>query len=277
MTIALTADPFGAHNHLGATDGPLDTTVRLVTPERIEFRHHLAGPARRSLAYLLDTLFIGILLFVVLMVVVLLSWGVPSLAGPYLVFYFVVFWGYGPITEGLLGGRTLGKWACGLRVVTIEGVPISGSQAVIRNLVGLLDGFVPVIFFLEMVRDFIPVFYLPGLTCMILTRRFQRLGDLAAGTMVVVEEPRITARMPQVGSPALANLLPFLPLRIAVSSDQARALSDYARTRARFNRDRREEIARHLAEPLRHRYGLPMEAPGDLVLCAVYYRVFLGE
>ena len=104
-----------------------------------------------------------------------------------------------------------------------------------------------------------------------------RLGDLAAGTMVIVEEPRYGAKVPRVEPELVESLLPLLPLRVSAGSEMARALADYVRHRRKFGRDRREEIARPLAGPLRQRHGLPDRASSDSVLCAYYHRLFLGE
>jgi hypothetical protein len=120
-------------------------------------------------------------------------------------------------------------------------------------------------------------FYLPGLISMVLTSRFQRLGDLAAGTMVVVEESRFGSKVPRVEEELVKNLLVYLPLRVAAGSEMTRALSDYVRNRLRFGRDRREEIAHHLARPLREQYALPSNATSDAILCAFYHRLFLGD
>jgi hypothetical protein len=64
---------------------------------------------------------------------------------------------------------------------------------------------------------------------------------------------------------------------VAAGPELARALSDYVRFRGRVGPDAREDMAVHLALPLRRRYALPKEASNDAVLCAVYHRVFLGE
>ncbi|WP_435018693.1 RDD family protein [Tundrisphaera sp. TA3] len=242
---------------------PLDAKARLITPERVRFTYPLAGPFRRSLAYLIDLLVIGGLLVAGSLLSMALSLGTPSAMGPILAIAFALTWGYGAFCEGMFNGQTAGKRALGIRVMTTLGVPITGSQAAVRNLVGAIDGW--------------PLCFLPGLACMAITPRFQRLGDLAAGTMVVIEEPRLGPEMVRVEGPAVAAVLADLPLRMAAGPDLARALSDYVRHRGRFHADRREEIARHLAGPLRERHGLPASAPGDAVLCAVYHRVFLGE
>ena len=176
----------------------------------------------------------------------------------------MIVWGYSAFCEAVFNGQTLGKRLVGIRVVSDRGVPITGAQAVLRSLVGTIDG--P-----------IPFCYLLGLASMLLTRKFQRLGDLAAGTMVVVEARRGRAGVIQVEPSSVEALLPWLPVRVAAGPELARALSDYVQRRGRFGAARREEMAGHLARPLRDRYGLPADSSADAVLCAVYHRVFLGE
>jgi uncharacterized RDD family membrane protein YckC len=251
----------------GAADqgaGPLDTTVRLVTPERIVFLYPLAGPFRRLFAYFIDLGALLGLVVVAVMVSLALSLGSMSGMGPALVAYFVLTWGYGAFCEAVFNGQTLGKRAVSIRVVSEQGVPITGAQAVLRNLVGAVDGPFPYCFLL-------------GLSSMLVTARFQRLGDLAAGTMVVVEERKRRAGVVRVREPAVEALLAALPLQVAAGPELSRALSDYVKRRGRFSAPLREEMAGPLARLLRARFGLPGSASSDAVLCAVYHRVFLGE
>jgi hypothetical protein len=187
--------------------------------------------------------------------------------------FFALTWGYGGFCEGVFNGQTVGKKALGIRVMTTEGIPIAGAQAVLRNLIGAAEG--PIWFFA--LGGPIPFLYFGGVACMVLTARFQGLGDLAAGTMVVIEEPKFSSKVPRVEPGVVESLLPLLPLRVSAGSEMARALSDYARHRTRFGRDRREEIAHHLAGPLRDQYNLPARATSDAILCAFYHRLFLGE
>ncbi len=242
----------------------LDTTIRLITPERVAFQYPLAGPFRRSVAYLVDLLVLGLLVLLGSIIAGILSLGSASGSGIILAFCFALNWGYGIFCESVFHGQTAGKRALGIRVVTDQGVPISATQAAVRNIVGTFDGPFPFI-------------YLPGLASMLATRKFQRLGDLAAGTMVVVEETRRGLRMPRVSEPGVEELLAYLPARVAAGSELARALSDYVRHRGRFGRNRREEMAAHLAGAIREQYGLPPRSSGDAVLCALYQRVFHGE
>ncbi len=252
---------------------PLDTSVRLVTPERIAFDYPLAGPFRRYFAYLIDFAIVLTTILIVTLILMVVSLGSVSGFGPIFVAYFVIMWGYRGVCELAMNGQTFGKRFVGLRVVSDRGLPITPAQAILRNLVGSLDGTVPYV----LRPDLTAMLLLFGLTSMLLTRKFQRLGDLAAGTMVVVEERQWRSGMLRVDENAVGALLPWLPLRMEAGSEMARAVSDYVRRRGRFGKARREEMAEHLARPLRQRYSLPADASADAIVCAVYHRVFLGE
>src|SRR5262249_32516121 len=112
---------------------PLDTTVRLATPERIIFEYLLAGPFHRVCAYLLDLVVIVFLLLLVFFLTQVVSLGSMAGLGPALVAFFAITWGYGAFCEAVFNGQTLGKRAVGIRVVSDRGVPITGAQAVLRN------------------------------------------------------------------------------------------------------------------------------------------------
>ncbi|GAC1472475.1 MAG: RDD family protein [Isosphaeraceae bacterium] len=245
-------------------DERIDTTVQLVTPERIVFQYTLAGPFRRLMAYLIDVAFLIVLVLGSVLISLLLTLGSPSGFGLILVSYFVLTWGYGAFCEAVFNGRTLGKRVLSIRVLSDQGVPITGAQATLRNLVGVVD-------------KLVPFFFLPGLASMMLTSKFQRLGDLAARTMVVVEAPQPRSGVVRLAEPAIDALLPWLPARVAAGPEMARALSDYVQRRDRFGFALREEMAAPLAQPLRVMLGLPADPSSDAVLCAVYHRVFLGE
>jgi uncharacterized RDD family membrane protein YckC len=245
----------------------LDCVVRLVTPERIIVVHPLAGPFRRFAAYLIDLGVLALMIALLLLgsfFLAILSGGSGAVMGLTLVVFFILSWGYGTFCEGFFNGRTIGKACLGIRVVSDRGIPISGAQAVLRNLVGAIDG--PVPFFFQI-----------GLASMTLSPRFQRLGDLAAGTMVVREERTHRRGFARVKEPEVDALLPWLPSRIAVRSELARALSDYIVARGRFGQGMRAELAEPLARVLRVRFGLSRQASADAVLCAIYHRVFIGE
>jgi uncharacterized RDD family membrane protein YckC len=247
-----------------AAEPPLDVMVRLETPERIAFEYPLGGPFRRFTAYLVDLCLMGLLVGAAVTVSMFMAFGSLSGTGPALVAYFLISWGYGAFCEGVFSGQTPGKRMLALRVVSDRGVPITGAQAVLRNLVRVVDGLIPFCFLL-------------GLSSMLMTKKFQRLGDLAAGTMVIVEDRRSRLGLVRIQDPRVLAVLDRLPVRIAAGSHLARALSDYVRRRHRFSHALREELAEPLARPLRARFALSDSVAADTVLCAVYHRVFLGE
>ena len=243
---------------------PIDTTVRLVTPERVVFTYPLAGPCRRGLAYGVDLVCILFLIGLSLALAFVLTWGHAAGLGLGYALLFGLIWGYGAFSEGVFNGQTIGKYVMGLRVMSTQGIPITGAQATIRNLIGTVDGPFPFLF-------------VPGLVSMILTRRFQRLGDLAAGTMVVIEEVKRAGSIRRITDDSLGDVLTHLPARVAAGPAQSKALADYVKHRGGFSDSRREEIARHLARPLRDRHALPPTATNDAILCAFYHRLYLGE
>jgi uncharacterized RDD family membrane protein YckC len=242
---------------------PLDCVVKLLTPERIVVVHPIAGPARRLVAYLFDQVLLLVVTAVVSVASMILALGSAAGIGPALVAYFVLSWGYGAVCEGVFNGQTLGKRLLGIRVVSDRGVPISGAQAMLRNLVGAVDG--------------VGFFWQLGLASMVLSGKFQRLGDLAAGTMVVIEDRRPRRGIVRIFDPEVDAVLAWLPARIAGGSDLARVLSDYVGARNRFTPARRAEMAEPLARPLLKRFGLAPTIPSDVVLCAVYHRMFVGD
>ena len=225
--------------------------------------HPLAGPSRRLVAYLVDQILIGLVTTVISILSMIAAPRLPPPAWAALVAFFVLSWGYGAFCEGVFNGQTVGKRVLGIRVVSDRGVPISGAQAVLRNLVGTVDG--------------LAFFFQLGLASMILSGKFQRLGDLAAGTMVVIEERRAGAASSGFSIRRSIPSCAWLPGRIPAGSDLARVLSDYVGVRNRFTPARRAEMAEPLARPLKKRFGLSAAVPADVVLCAVYHRVFVGE
>ena len=176
----------------------------VTTPERVSFDYQLAGPGSRFLAQLIDFP----LQLVALVAAFLLSIGIGTLTGNgrlaqllAAVFGFLTIWGYYPVIETLWGGQTLGKHVFGLRVVGDRGEPITWVQALVRNLVRLVD--------------FLPGLYGIGLVVLFMNGRGKRLGDLAAGTVVVREKGGVTlARLvarSELGQRAQAALPPGAP------------------------------------------------------------------
>jgi len=147
-------------------------TVIIRTPEGIEFSLALAGPFSRMLAFLLDLAVIsaaGTAIGYVILALRLISQDAAEAVGA--VLYFAVSLLYGILTEWLWRGQTIGKRLVGLRVVDAGGLRLRAAQIVIRNLMRFID--------------LLPGIYLVGGASVVLNSKHQRLGDIAAGTIVI--------------------------------------------------------------------------------------------
>ncbi len=271
----------------------LDTATRVMTPENIAFEYQLAGPFRRIVAYVADILIslvgFGIVAFIVWIGFLFLFsntfiadefWGL--LAFLTLVSWFLIYWFYGAVTETYLNGQTFGKRICGLRVMTIDGHAIDGVQATLRNFFRLLD-MAPVASVPAMLGGIseesvlaIPT-CLIGLIAMTINKRYQRIGDMVAGTMVIHEEPRMLTKLNQFSDPRVASLAELIPPVFVVSAKLSRTVSEYVDGRQHLAPQRANEIASHVARPLLHKFGIPGNTDADLFLCALYYRTFAEE
>ncbi len=248
-------------------NGQIDTTIQVVTPENIAFRYQVAGPFPRLLAYILDLVIRIAVLWVGAFALMLTTeaLGVPGLGqGALFTLAFVLIFFYGGVFEALWNGQTPGKRAMRIRVVSDDGQPINASQAILRNVLRAIDS-QPIIF------------YQVGLVAAVFNDRFQRLGDLASGTMVVVDEPSWFFGMIRVDEPEAIALAARVPAQFEPPRSMARAIAAYVHRRRFFPFGRRLEIARHLGEPLRQQFGLPPGTDLDLLLCAVYHRTFITD
>ena len=259
-----------------ATSKQIDSTIEIVTPENIAFDYQVAGPFRRFPAFLIDCLLrVAIVFMLSFLVPFLGSFGVAIL----FMTFFVVGWFYGGLFETFWNGQTPGKRLMGLRVLSTDGRPINGMQAVMRNILRGGDMW-PVIsleaFFIPVPMYKIPTFLL-GLVVMAMNRRYQRLGDLVCGTMVVVEDRQWIVGMSRLDDPRAIQLAAFLPADLRLSRTLARTLATYVERRKYFSAPRRREIARYLGEPLLKKYALRADTSHDLLLCALYYRAFIAD
>ena len=267
---------------MAADAAQLDTTIEVVTPENIAFHYRVAGPFRRWPAYLLD---LGIRAAVFMAV----AFGAGFLGGVtgargmvgaiVLLSWFLLEWFYGGFFETYMSGQTPGKWMMGIRVVTVDGQPIDGLQAVLRNVLRVTDMY-PMLS-LEVFGAPYPIYMIPtfmvGLVAMALNRRFQRLGDLVCGTIVVIEDRPWLTGVAQLEDPRAAQLAEYLPADFRASRSLARTLAAYVDRRRFFSPAGRREVAHFLGEPLVALFGLPSDTSHDLLLCALYYRTFIAD
>ena len=242
---------------------PLDSIIQVVTPENIAFEYRLAGPFRRLPALLLDyTIMVVAQIVLSIGFVMIFGWVSMGLAaGLEAISWFIISWFYAGMFETFCNGQTPGKMVCSLRVLTDRGQPIDGLQAVLRNILSAADLLLGVV----------------GLSVMTMNRRYQRLGDLVCGTIVVVEDRQWLTGVAKLDDPRAIQLAAYLPTNFVVSRPMAKALATYVERRRFFSLPRRREVAKHLAEPLLERFGLPGDTSYDLLLCALYYRTFIAD
>jgi len=245
-----------------------DTSIEIVAPENIAFRYQVAGPFRRLPAYLIDLLVrsavAGSMAFAMAFAFGLAGLGPGWWLGASLILWFVLSWFYGGLFETYYNGQTPGKRLMQIRVLSIDGRPISGMQAVLRNVLREIDS-QPLFF------------YLLGLAAAMMNKRFQRLGDLACGTIVVIEERQWFEGIVRTGEPEANRLAGQFPPDFQPSRTLARALATYVQRRRTISWSRRMEIARHLGEPLRDKFDLPEQTNYDLLLCGLYHRTFITD
>ena len=207
----------------------IDTLAAVETPEGVELAFSPAGPAARAVAYALDA---GIRAAAYLALAAALA-GLGGVGnGLFLIALFLLEWFYPVAFEVLGGGQTPGKRLVGLRVLRADGAPVGWSRSTVRSLVSFVD--------------FLPFGFAFGLLAMLVGRRCQRLGDLAAGTVVVHLEPLAAPPPPPAADPAgAAPLAPPFPLTLA----EQRALMGFAERAPGLTPERARELA-DLLEPL---------------------------
>jgi len=207
------------------------------TPEGTDLHADLVGLVPRALAYTVD-LFVRIGIMFVLSILLLFFGEVG--VGIYLIVFFVLEWWYPVLFEVYRGGQTWGKKAFNIKVVNDDLTPVSLGPSLIRNL---LRG-----------ADIFPLFYAVGSVSVLCTNRFQRLGDLAAGTIVVYCEAD------DYDSSILDQVEAVAPTH-AMSEDQQVAFINFALNKGRLSQDRQEEIA----EIIRPRLPLNVTKASDYV------------
>jgi uncharacterized RDD family membrane protein YckC len=167
--------------------GPLSQDqLTIDTPEQVSLRFPVAGIGSRFLAVFADTLLQIAFYVALILIFVLITASAPqSMAGEFtrggekwlvafvILIHFLMYWGYFTLFETLKNGQTPGKMIFKLRVIQDSGRQITFFEAMTRNLIRVVD--------------VIPSFYLVGVISMLCNRRHKRLGDLAAGTLVVHE------------------------------------------------------------------------------------------
>jgi uncharacterized RDD family membrane protein YckC len=231
----------------------LEDRITIATPEGIELGIVLAGAGSRFIASVIDVaLQLVLVALAALVTLALVGGGVGTALFAIAVFAAVYL--YDVLFEVLASGRTPGKRATHLRVVRERGTPVDLPASAIRNLLRFID--------------LLPTAYLVGLISILLTRRNQRLGDLAAGTLVIrdgMARPASAASGPEANAP-----VPFDASGwdvSAVSAEELAAVRRFLERRASLDRHARIELAHRLEQGLRAKVaGAPegLDAEGFL-------------
>jgi uncharacterized RDD family membrane protein YckC len=216
----------------------IDDRITIATPEGVDLELTLAGVGSRFVSALVD-----FMLQIALLVGVS---GVGAAVGAFgngygsvvvLLASFFVFAAYDVVFEVFASGRTPGKRLNGLRVVRVEGSPVTFFTSAIRNVLRLVD--------------ILPGMYLVGIVTILVTRQNQRLGDVAAGTLVVRERTE---------QPSLRDLRMTQPQPVpaayawdvtAVSTDELTAVRSFLARRYELTSEARYRLAADLAGALR--------------------------
>lgn len=212
----------------------------IVTPEAVVLQFETAGIGSRMLAGLLD-LAIQVALAIGGFAALGAIASVGALEGIAIalvyVLLFLVLFGYPVVLETLWRGRTVGKAALGLRVVTVEGAPIRFRHAAIRSILGIVDWYA--------------TNFTVGIVSLLVTKRNQRLGDLVAGTMVLRERGAASSPQPMRFSPPRGFESYAATLTTAVlDHDDYGAVRSFLLRAPTFPPAVRRDLAVRLADPL---------------------------
>jgi uncharacterized RDD family membrane protein YckC len=256
--------------------------LNIDTPEQVSIRFPVAGLGSRFLAILTDSAIQLAAYLILVLIFVLIATSAPKTTGGELshtaekwliafliLFHFLMYWGYFALFEAFWNGQTPGKRLCKIRVIQQDGRQITFFESMTRNLIRVID--------------LLPGFYLVGVISMLCTRRHQRLGDLAASTIVIHERPSdeplwggtaartITAPSitPDVFTAPQSSPSAFAPFyESALPADAVARLTpeDLAVIERFFSRildmdlDTRARIAARLAAQMSEKMQLPLES-----------------
>jgi uncharacterized RDD family membrane protein YckC len=228
--------------------------LTITTPEGVELELQLAGLGSRFIAQSIDLLIKGTAIGLIAIVL-----SVAGLTGVAIMIpaFLLILYAYDVVFETFSNGRTPGKRAVKLRVVKAGGEPVDFMTSAIRNVLRLVDG--------------LPTSYIPGIISILATKKNQRLGDLAAGTIVIHEDPVAAPPRPAAGwapapaagawaPPAQAAWQPPAPPGpvwdvSAVGAEEVAAVRSFLERRWSLDAPARNQLALQLAQALWPKVG----------------------
>ena len=243
----------------------MERSVVVRTPESIAFHYELAGLGSRFLAILVDLVIQSVLMVGLIIGFVYASAGINRFLGSMhikaaqidsfitasvILAVFVVYFGYFIAFEALWNGQTPGKRVIGIRVVRDGGYPIGFSESVIRNLIRVLEAAL--------------FFYALSAVSAVVSAQNKRLGDLAAGTIVVrdrafeVTDPKRWLEGDSDPQPAMG-----IGGTAALTPEEVELVDRYIARRAQLQPDVARSLAQRVATALRPKLGPEASALDD--------------
>lgn len=232
--------------------------LTIETPEQTALEFPLAGIGSRFLAIALDTLLQLAAYTAIGLVAGLVSelgirfplgkqWGIAVL----IFLWFTVQFGYYGFFEALWNGQTPGKRWTHLRVMQDSGRPISAYDAILRNLLRIVD--------------WLPTLYAVGIITILFSREKKRVGDYAAGTVVVHEKPLqgVGSIWSVAAAPAAVQLVQRALPTAQLSLDELQLVETFFERRASLDPEVRRSMARQIAQRLGERLNVPSEVRPD--------------
>lgn len=217
----------------------------ITTPEQVEFKYQISGLASRSLAWIIDQIFL-----MLLRIGIVYAAGPATFllgAAPIILLIFLVDFGYFLLFELLKSGQTPGKQLLAIRVISADGSKLSFSDILVRNLIRPLDT--------------LPFGMLIGGIVSLFDPESRRIGDMAAGTVVVTNPVKA---IPEAYTAKITRDNSFQEdsaLRTRINSRATREerdiLLDLMLRRDEFAVAVREELFEKMAKYIRAKYSIP--------------------
>ena len=228
------------------------------TPEQVALDFSLASIGSRFLALAVDSLIQGGVFAVIFLLAALatfISGRSIDTVGDWAMAIVILAWflinqGYFALFEAIWNGQTPGKRVVGLRVISVTGRPISVFEAILRNVVRIADQ--------------MPGIYAIGMISVFVTERNQRLGDLAAGTVVVHERPVEPEDRAEIHDETEAAVTSHGAAKL--TGEEISVLELFLRRRSQLGNYERLRVARQLAARLRDRLGITAEMPHEQLI-----------
>ena len=225
--------------------------LTIETPEQIALEFAIAGAGSRFLAIAIDTLVQLAVLLGLALIALAGTWIVAAgatgvgkwIAAALIAAGFLLYYGYYAGFEAAWSGQTPGKRAIGLRVITLSGQPITPYDAILRNLLRIVDQ--------------LPGIYAVGVLSIFFTSKNQRIGDLVAGTVVVQE---------LTGNARAFDAVPAATVRrgaARLTSDELEVIETFLARRNDIPEYMRRRTAKQLASRIRQRLELSSTMHAD--------------